>query len=107
MAIRFIVCGIVALIFGAIGVSCWRAKEAVGFFSFVKPPAISAENVGKYNHAIAVLWFLGTVLLEIICIPVLFAKQNSPVFAFIPLEAMLWSIAMMVVYVRIEARYRA
>lgn len=107
MIIGFIVCSIVAVIFGGIGISCWKAKEAVGFFTFVKPPTVLAENLEKYNHAVAILWFLGAILLEVLCIPILFAEQNSPVCAFIPLEIMLWAIAMMVVYVRIEVRYRA
>lgn len=53
-----------------------RSEKAVSFFTFVK--ASEVKDVKKYNHAVSVLWSTGTVLFEILGIPLLFIRQNSP-----------------------------
>lgn len=48
--IAFMIWSIVAVIFLGMGISCQKSGEAVGFFTFVKPPAVN--DIRKYNHAI-------------------------------------------------------
>lgn len=104
--IGFVIWSIAAFLFAGIGISCMRSKEAVGFFTFVKPPVIAAEKVKKYNRAVSRLWFVSAGVFEMTGVPFLFAEQNSPVFIFIELAVMLLVIAMMIAFVRIEAKYR-
>ena len=104
MIIGFIIWSIVALLFIAIGITCFKAKEPVGFFTGVKPPKVT--DVTKYNHAVAKLWFVSAIVYEILGIPFLFLEQNSA--GFIPMIfGVAWgTILMVVVYLRIEAKYK-
>lgn len=76
--IAFIFWSIVAIIFLGIGISSRKANEAVGFFIFGKPPIV--EDVKRYNNAVAILWFVVTVIWELMGIPFLFFEHNSPIF---------------------------
>lgn len=102
----FIIWSIIAFIFVGIGISCWNSKEAIGFFTFVKPPQISSENVINYNHAVSILWFIFAALLESIGLPLLFAEQNSPIFIFVVFGCVALIIALLIAYLRIEAHYK-
>lgn len=104
MIIAFIIWSIVAAIFLGIGISCRKSSEAVGFFTFVKPPVV--ENVRKYNNAVSVLWFITVVALEIMGVPFLFLEQNSPVFILLSFGVMILVIIMIVTYIKIEGKYK-
>lgn len=104
MVIGFMIVSIAALILLAIGISCRKADEAVGFFTFVKPPRV--EQVKDYNNAVSILWFAAAGIIEISAIPMLFLKQNSPFFLLLTVEAILLVIAMMIVYIKIEEKYK-
>ena len=104
MMIEFIIWSIVAVIFLGIGISCRKSSEAVGFFTFVKPPIV--EDVERYNNAVSVLWFFMAGIFEILGIPLLFLKQNSPLFIPIIFAVMILVIVMMIVYMKIEAKYK-
>lgn len=104
MIIGFIIWSMVAIIFLGIGISCHKSQEAVGFFTFVKPPTV--ENIEHYNHAVSLLWFVSAILLEMIGIPILFLKQNSPLFIPVIFAVIILVIGMMVAFYRIEAKYR-
>lgn len=104
MIIGFVLWSIVAVIFLGIGISCRRASEAVGFFTFVKPPAV--DGVERYNHAVSILWFVTAAIFEIIGFPLLFIEQNSPLFIPMIFAVMVLVIGMMIAYVRIEAKYK-
>ena len=56
MILGFIVWSIVTIIFLGIGISCRKSHEAVGFFTFDKPPIV--EDVEHYNKAVSTLWFI-------------------------------------------------
>lgn len=101
--IAFVIDSIVALIFLAIGISAWRAKEAMGFFTFVDPPKV--KDMKGYNHAVAKLWFAAACIFEILSIPFLWLEQNSPLVILFILGTVFLVIAMMIVYTRIEAKY--
>lgn len=104
MVIAFFVWSICAAIFLAIGFSCRKAGEAAGFFTFAKPPEVT--DIRRYNHAVAALWFTAAVILEIIGVPLLFLEQNSPFFVPVIFAVIVLVIAMMVAYLRIEAKFR-
>ncbi len=104
--IGFIICMVVVLIFVAIGISCFKAKEPVGFFTGVKPPEIADENVKKYNNAVGKLWIGFAVGMGIVCSPLIFIEQNSPWAVFMILLLMVLVIALAVVYLMIESKYR-
>ena len=92
------------MVFFTIGVSTWKAKEAVGFFTFVNPPKV--KDVRQYNHAVAKLWFAAAIILEILGVPMLWIEQNSPQIIFTILGVMVLVITMAVVYTRVEAKYK-
>lgn len=105
MIIAFVIWSIVTMIFVGIGISCIRSKEAVGFFTFTKPPIV--EDVKKYNKAVAKLWFVTAVVFEIIGIPFLFLEQNSPLFIVIMFAVIIWVIVLIVAYLKIEMKYKS
>ena len=104
MIVAFVIWSVVAMVFVGIGVSCRKSKEPVGFFTGVKPPAV--KDVKQYNKAVSRLWIVFAVLLEMLGVPFLFAYQNSPVFIIVMLGVMVLVIALMVAYLKIEAKYR-
>ena len=104
MLIAFVIWTMVALVFLLIGISCWKSEKTVGFFSNVKPPEIKA--VKKYNKAVAKIWFGFAAAMEIIGIPLLFIEQNSPVALLIAFAVVVLIIAIMIIYVKIEAKYK-
>lgn len=104
MIIVFMIWSVVAVMFLMIGISTWKSKEAAGFFTFVNPPKV--KDVMRYNHAVAKLWFAAALLLEILGVPFLWAEQNSPLFIFVILGVVILVIAMMIVYIRVEAKYK-
>ena len=104
MIIAFVIWSVVAVIFFIIGVSTWKAKETVGFFTFVDPPKI--KDTKQYNHAVAKIWFTVAFVFEILGIPFLWLKQNSPLTIFIILGVVILVIAMMIIYARVEAKYK-
>lgn len=104
MVIGFIIWSICAAVFLGIGISCRRSNEAVGFFTFVKPPAI--KDVEHYNTAVSNIWVAAAGLLEIMGIPLLFIEQNSVFFIPMTFAVIILVIAMMILYMRIEAKYK-
>lgn len=104
MIIGFIIWSICAIIFLGIGISCRKSQEAVGFFTFTKPPIV--KNVKHYNHAVSVLWLVAAAIFEMIGIPIILMEQNSPYFLFVDLGALVWVIAIMIAYLKIEAKYK-
>ncbi len=104
MIIAFIIWSTVAVLFLGIGISGRKSKEAVGFFTFVKPPVVT--DVSKYNRSVSILWVIVAVIFEGMGIPLLFLGQNSPVFILVIVGVMALVVGMMIVYLRIEAKYK-
>ncbi len=104
MIIGFVIWSIVAIIFLCIGINCRKSNEAVGFFSFVEPPTV--KDIAGYNNRVAILWFVAAGVLELMGIPILFLKQNSPLFILIIIAVVILVIIMMVIYLKIEAKYK-
>ena len=87
-----------------IGIWSYRSKEPVGFFTGAKPPEV--KDTKKYNHAVAILWFVYAALFELSGIPLLFFEQNSAGFVPVFLGTLFITIGLMVGYVAIERKYR-
>lgn len=103
MLAGFIVWSVVALLLCGIGVLALRSNKAVGFFAGVKPPEV--VDVKKYNHAVAIIWFLYAGVVELFGIPLLFLKQNSALFVVSILGVVMSSIGLAIAYTLIEAKY--
>ena len=104
MIIGFVIVSLVAVIFLGIGNSCRKSHEAVGFFTFVKPPII--KDVEHYNNAVSILWFIVAGMIEIIGIFFLFLQQNAPLWIFVIFAVIILMIVMMIAYLKIEAKYK-
>ena len=104
MFVGFIIWSMVSLVLLGIGIWAWKSDKAVRFYSGVKPPEVS--DVRKYNRAVAVLWFAYAILLELLGLPLLFLKQNSAGFLWCIAGVAVITIALMIVYNRILAKYR-
>ncbi len=104
MITGFVIYSLVSAIFLGIGVFTWRSKKPVGFFTGVEPPKV--KDVSRYNRSVAALWIVYALLMEILGIPILFLEQNSAGFVPIVLGAAALTIAVCIVYLRIEKKYR-
>ena len=104
MMIGFAIWSLVGVFLLGIGISAWISKKPVGFFTGVKPPEV--KDTKKYNHSVAVLWFVYAILMEICGIPLLFLEQNSYGFIFVILGVVVITIAISIVYLQIEKKYR-
>ena len=104
MIIGFVIWSLVVLLFVAIGISCRKSNEPVGFFTGCQPPIV--EDIQRYNKAVSKLWFVSAGVYEIIGVPLLFLEQNSLLFVPIIFAVVIGLIIMMVVYLKIEAKYK-
>ena len=105
MIAAFLIWTVISLILLGIGILDWRSEKAVGFFTGVKPPEVT--DIRKYNHTVAVLWFVYAFFFELLGLPFLFLKQNSAGFLLCVLCVPLIFILLMIAYTVILAKYRA
>lgn len=103
MIIGFVIWSFCAVLFFIVGVVDLKSEKPVGFFTGVKPHKIT--NVKKYNKAVALLWFVAGIIFELISVPFLYLKQNSPAFLFLMLATVVLVIIMMTVYLSILRKY--
>ena len=101
----FVIWSAVFLVLLGIGIRTWKADKAAGFYTGTNPPEVT--DVRKYNRSVAVLWFVYAGLFELLGLPLLFLKQNFAGFLWSILGVPVISIALMIVYNRILAKYRA
>ena len=78
MILGFIIWTACAAVMLIIGILSWKSEKPAGFFAGVEAPKVT--DVKKYNHTVGLLWFVYAVLFELLGLPFLFYKQNSPVF---------------------------
>lgn len=103
MIMGFVIWSICAVLFFIVSIVDLRSEKPVGFFTGVKPPQII--DIKKYNKAVALLWFITGIIFELIGLPFLFLKKNSPAFVFMMLATVALVIVMMVVYLGIARKY--
>lgn len=104
MTAGFIIWSLAACALAGISVYCSKADRPVGFWANVQAPEVT--DLKKYNHAVSVLWAVYAFVFELLGIPFLFLRQNSPLFLIPTLGVVFISLAMMVIYSQIEAKYR-
>ena len=104
MIIGFIIWSAVSLVLLGRGFWSWNSGKAAGFYSGVKPPEV--KDVRKYNHSVAVLWFVYALLFWLLGIPLLFLKQNSALFLLSILGTVAISLALVIAYQKILQKYR-
>lgn len=102
--VAFIIWSIVASLFVVIGIVNWRSKTEVGFFTGVKPG--KKKDIVGYNHAVAKIWFFYAAVLEMIRLPFVFIPQNSIMAVVVMLAIVALTIGIMIVYVKIDAKYK-
>ena len=105
MVIGFIIWGAVALVLVGIGVYDWNSKKAVGFYSGVKPPEVT--DVRKYNHCVAILWFVYASIFALLGLPLMLSEENSPVVIFAALGVIFITIGLVIAYSLILSRFEA
>lgn len=103
--VGFIIFTLMVFIFVVMGVNTWRSNEAVGFFTGVEPPKIKEQYVKKYNHSVAVIWFVFSAILEIFGLPLLFFQQNSPYFIIPVLGIMFLVIGIIVAFLMVQNHF--
>ena len=104
MLIGFIIWSSITLLLLGIGIWAWNSGTPVSFFSGVKPPEV--KDVRKYNHSVAVLWFVYAVLFELLGIPFLFLKQNRALFVVSILGTVGITFGLVIAYRRILQKCR-
>lgn len=103
--IAFIVWTAVTCIFAVMGLIHYKSNEVKGV-AHDKVPDIPENNVKAYNHAVGILFWSFSVLLELLGLPLLFLKQNNPIYLITILGTVLSIILLGVVYSRIENHYK-
>lgn len=107
MIIGFIIWTACAVLFVVIGVITRRSKKPAGVWANAKPPdAKDIKDVGKYNRALSVMWFVFAALFELAGLPMLVSRQNSPLVFVSIIGTVVVVIGMMIAATRIEAKYR-
>ena len=104
MSIVFIIWSIVSLLLLGIGIRAGKSDTAVGFYTGTRPPEVT--DIRRYNRAVGVLWVVYAVLFELLGLPLLFLKQNSPGFLWCLLGVPLITVALVIAYNRILDQYR-
>ncbi len=104
MIIGFVIWSAVSLMLLGIGIWTRRSEKPAGFFSGVRPPEVS--DVRRYNRAVSVIWFIYTILFEMLGIPLLVLKQNSGGFIWSMLGVVFITIALPVAYNRVLLKYQ-
>ena len=103
MTVGFVIWSIVSLVLLGIGIWSWKSDRTIGFYAGVKPPEVS--DIRKYNRTVALLWFAYAAAFELLGLPLLFLKQNSAGFLWSILGTVGITIALVIAYQRIQARF--
>ena len=104
MVIAFVIWSIVAILFFGIGIWSRKSKKPVGFWSNVSAPEVN--DVKRYNNAVSVIWFVFAVIFELLGLPLLFFKQNSPILVFVAVGVIFLIIGVMGAYTIVENKFR-
>lgn len=103
--IAFIGWTIVACIFAVMGLVHWKSDKVKGMINN-RIPKIPENNVKQYNHAVGILYWIFSALLELLGLPLLFLEQNNPIFLIIALGTVLLVVLFGAFYLRIENHYQ-
>ena len=98
----FLIWSVVGLFFVGMGIVSFFAKKAMGFWANTRVPEIA--RVRSYNHAVGRLYIIFGILMILFGLPLL--SEHVALILFSVIGIMLTVIAMMVIYSRIEQKYR-
>ncbi len=104
MKIAFVIWVVVGLIFIGIGIFDYFSEKAAGFWANAKTVPIG--EVKKYNRAVGKLFICFGIIFILLGLPLLFSEQNSPVILLSVIGVMFAVIGTMIVYMKIETKYR-
>lgn len=105
MLIAFCIWSLSSLLFVVFGICTLLAKKPMVFWAHERK--IEVSNVKAYNKALAILYFVYSLVILILGIPMLLSPQNSAGFIIPVLGLPITSILMIAVYVTcIESKYR-
>ena len=102
--IGFVIWVLCSLLFVVIGIIAWNKKEPMGFWAQAEPPKV--KNVKAYNRAVAKIWFFFAVVMLLLGLPLIFGGQNSPLIVLSILGSMFLAIAICVIYIFVEKKYK-
>lgn len=100
----FTIWSLVALIFLIVAIVSLRSEKPVGFYTGVKPPEV--KDIKKYNKAVSAIWFVFFGVFELLGLPLLFFKQNSPVFIIPLLGTIFLCISIAIAYNHVLNKYK-
>ena len=95
---------LITLIFVYIGITIRKSNIPVNLFTFGDVPKVN--DIKGYNKAVSNLWLVFAILFEVVGVSLLFIKQNSPLVILIVLGVVFLVIGMMVIYTKIESKYK-
>lgn len=104
MHIVFLIWTAVSILCLIIGITTWNSKKAAGFFTGVKPPKV--KDVTAYNHAVAKIWFVFTILFELLGTPFLWISETSVYGILITIFVMFWVFGLIIAYLIVERKYK-
>lgn len=87
-----------------LGVSCFKSKKQVGFWSSSFPVKIAADKIQSYNRAVGKLWIGYGSVLCLLGLPLL-TGQNSPWALVTILGIVFATIGLLLIYTSIETKY--
>lgn len=102
--IAFIIWALLGVFLMGLGVRAFRSKEAVGFWANAR--TVPMADVALYNRAVGKLWLAAGLVFILLGAPLLLVGQNSALVMISVVGMMLWVIVLMIIYTRIEAKYR-
>lgn len=99
----FIAWSVISVLFIGLGIVCFFYKKPMYFWTVKE--VYKVRDVKKYNAALGKLWLAFGVLLELLGLPLLLA-QKMP-WVLLTLLGTVWlAILLMVLYTKIEKKYR-
>lgn len=96
---------VVACIFAIMGLVHWKSSRIRGMVNG-KVPQIPENHIKQYNHAVGILYWVFSVLLEFLGLPLLLLEQNNPICLITILGTVFLVILLGVVYFRIENHFK-
>lgn len=105
MMTGFFIWSAVALVLVGIGIWDWNSKTPVGFYSGIKPPKVT--DVRRYNHSVAIMWFVYTFVFELLGLPLMLSEENPAGVIFGALGVIFSIIVLAIAYNVILSKYEA
>ena len=99
----FVIWMALGILIAALGVYCFFAKKQVGFWANAKTPEM--RDVRAYNRAVGKLWLVYAAVFCVLGLPLL-REQPSALTALSVVGVMLEIVVLIVVYMKIEQKYK-